>query len=197
MQASDIELREEPLTALADHGTISIAFCVERIVDLTTLNRSPAARFADRHCPAPYIKDYDAITGNRPADWAERFASLCHTSISAYRGGERIGSAVVVVDSPTARLIDGDADVAVLWDLRVHPTSRGMGVGGALFKAAENWARARGCRQMKVETQDVNVPACRLYAKEGCRLESVEHGAYRELPSEVRLIWAKSLCFGF
>lgn len=152
---------------------------------------------ADRLCFAPYIKDYDAIAGNRPADCAERFASLCRTLISAYRGGERIGGAVIVVDSPTARLIDGESDVAVLWDLRVRQTSRGTGVGGALFKAAENWATARGCRQLKVETQDINVPACRLYAKEGCRLESVEHGAYRELPSEVRLIWTKSLGCGF
>ena len=81
----------------------------------------------------------------------------------------------------------------MLWDLRVDPGSRGTGVGAALFRAAASWAKAQGCRQLKVETQDINVAACRLYLREGCQLDSVERGAYSGLPSEVRLIWSKPL----
>jgi GNAT superfamily N-acetyltransferase len=94
------------------------------------------------------------------------------------------------------RLVDGKGGDAVLWDLRVHATSRGMGVGAALFQAAAHWATGRGCRRLMVETQNINVPACRLYAGQGCRLERAEPGAYSELPTEVRLIWAKSLTSG-
>jgi hypothetical protein len=40
-------------------------------------------------------------------------------------------------------------------------------VGLTLFRAAESWSAARGCRQLKVETQDINVPDCRLNTKAG------------------------------
>jgi GNAT superfamily N-acetyltransferase len=52
----------------------------------------------------------------------------------------------------------GRDDVAVLWDIRVSPRERGRGIGSALFRAAGDWARARGCRWFKIETQNVNVP---------------------------------------
>jgi len=189
----DIELHEEPLSALAAHGEIPCTFRVERVIDLAALDRSPGAPLVDRQHPAAFIKDYDAIPGNRPTDWPARFAAIDWTLIAAYRSGDRIGGAVVAVDDPSARLLDGTANVAVLWDLRVHPASRGTGVGLALFRAAEEWAAARGCGQLKVETQDINVPACKLYAKAGCSLESVSRAAYPDLASEVQLIWAKSL----
>ena len=193
---ANLELREEPLTALAAHGAIPCAFRVERLIDLAALEGSPLASLAHQYHPAPFVKDYDAIAGNQPTDWPARFAIVRWTLIAAYRNSRRIGGAVVAVDSPSTCLLDGAADVAVLWDLRVHPASRGSGVGLALFQAAEKWAAARGCRQLKVETQDINVPACRLYAKAGCHLESVNHGLYPHLPSEVQLIWAKSLTSG-
>jgi GNAT superfamily N-acetyltransferase len=59
------------------------------------------------------------------------------------------------------------SDLAVLWDIRVQPERRGRGVGKALFYASVDWACRRGCRQLKVETQNVNVAACRFYASQG------------------------------
>lgn len=66
-------------------------------------------------------------------------------------------------------------------------------MGSTLFRAAEAWARARGCRQLKVETQNVNVAACRFYARQGCVLTSVHHNAYPGLPDEIQLLWYKNL----
>ena len=51
----------------------------------------------------------------------------------------------------------------------------------------------RGARRLRVETQDVNVPACRLYHAQGFRLERATPGAYAELPNEVQLLWHKPL----
>lgn len=65
--------------------------------------------------------------------------------------------------------------------------------GAALFRAAEAWARARRCRQIKVETQNVNVTACRFYARQGCVLTMVDPSAYPGLPGEVQLLWYKDL----
>jgi GNAT superfamily N-acetyltransferase len=66
-------------------------------------------------------------------------------------------------------------------------------VGAALFRAAESWARARGCRQLKVETQNVNVAACRFYSRQGCVLTSVDRLAYPGLPGEIQFLWYKDL----
>jgi ribosomal protein S18 acetylase RimI-like enzyme len=81
----------------------------------------------------------------------------------------------------------------VLWDIRVSPQERGAGIGSALFRAAGNWARARGCRHLEIETQNVNVPACRFYRKMGCTLGAIDRFAYSGQPAEVQLLWWKTL----
>ena len=63
----------------------------------------------------------------------------------------------------------------------------------ALFRAAEAWSRDRGCRQLKIETQNINVPACRFYLRQGCVLGGINRFAYREFPEEVQLLWYKDL----
>ena len=75
-------------------------------------------------------------------------------------------------------MLGGRDDVAVLWDIRVSPRERGRGTGSALFRAAGDWAGARGFRWLKIETQNVNVPACRFYQKMGCTLGAIDRFAY-------------------
>ena len=90
-------------------------------------------------------------------------------------------------------MLEGRSDLAVLWDIRVLPENRRRGVGAALFGAAEAWALARHCRQLKVETQNVNVAACRFYAHRGCVLRAAHDGVYPEWPDEAQLLWYKDL----
>jgi GNAT superfamily N-acetyltransferase len=90
-------------------------------------------------------------------------------------------------------MLEGRDDLAVLWDIRVSPEARGRGVGAALFRAAERWAKARGCLHLRVETQNINVAACRFYARQGCVLRAVNRHAYAELPDEIQLLWDKIL----
>lgn len=108
----------------------------------------------------------------------------------------RVGSAVVAWDTPGVDMLEGRPDLAVLWDLRVAPAWRGRGIGAALFRAAEAWSWARGARWLKVETQNVNVTACRFYARQGCVLGALHRFAYPELPNEVQLLWYKELQSG-
>lgn len=76
-----------------------------------------------------------------------------------------------------------------MWAARFDLTHwRGHGVGAALFSAAEKWALARGAAWLKVETQSVNVPACRFYARQGCVLGAVHRFAYPALPDEMQLL---------
>jgi hypothetical protein len=44
-----------------------------------------------------------------------------------------------------------------------------------------------------VETQNVNVAACRFYARQGCVLTAVDPFAYPALPGEIQLLWYKDL----
>jgi hypothetical protein len=41
----------------------------------------------------------------------------------------------------------------------------------------------------KAEMQNVNVPACKCYAAQGCDHRSIRVGAYPAHPDEVQLLW--------
>ena len=90
-------------------------------------------------------------------------------------------------------LLEGRDDLAALWDIRVAPSRRRCGAGGALFAAAVSWAAAAGCRQIKIETQNVNVAACRFYARNGCILRAVNRGIYPAFPEEIQMLWDRDL----
>nr|ART39461.1 J331 [uncultured bacterium] len=90
-------------------------------------------------------------------------------------------------------MLEGRDDLAVIWDIRVSPEFRGRRIGSALFRVAERWARANGCRQLKVETQNINVAACRYYGAQGFQLMEANRHGYPEFPDEVQLIWWKVL----
>ena len=175
----EVEIREESAGALADHGAVAAAFEVERIYHVGR-SRTGAPVLRERRVSEPWCKDYDAVPGNRPADWAGRFDVSGWTLVSAWREDRRVGGIVI-------------AERTLIWDLRVDPALRGTGIGGRLFAAAERWIRAHGGRRVEVETQNVNVPACRLYESRGCHLHRVDPGAYVDFPDEVQLLWQKRL----
>jgi len=107
--------------------------------------------------------------------------------------GSRVGGATVTFDTPGLTMLEGRRDLSVLWDIRIAPNARGKGIGSALFEKVEAWARAQGCRQLKIETQNVNVRACLFYARHGCELRAVHHAAYPGLPEEIQFLWYKDL----
>ncbi|MHB1533495.1 MAG: GNAT family N-acetyltransferase [Acidimicrobiales bacterium] len=113
--------------------------------------------------------------------------------MAAYDGDRRVGGAVIAFQSAEVWLLEGRADLAALWDLRVLPEIRNRGVGSQLFHAVEAWARARGCRQLMIETQNINVPASRFYRRMSCTLGGINRFAYPARPHETQLLWFKDL----
>lgn len=191
-----LEIRQEALTpgTLAEHGRTSIAFVVDRILQLALADGGLGGMMlTEIPVPAPYVKDYDAVDGEGPARWAQRFDVSNWGMIGAFRDGARVGGAVIAFRTADLYMLGGRDDVAVLWDIRVAPQQRAAGVGSALFLAAEEWAAARGCGWLKIETQNVNIAACRFYQKMGCTLGGIDRFAYPGLPGEVRLLWWKAL----
>jgi GNAT superfamily N-acetyltransferase len=196
MRLMSLEIRQEAPTpaALGEYGRIPIAFVVDRILQVAVADGGLGGLSLTEIAVAdPYVKDYDAIAGEGPARWAERFDVSNWGLIVACREGARVGGAAIAFRTADLRMPGGRADVAVLWDIRVAPRQRGAGVGSALFRAAERWASARGCRWLKIETQNINAAACRFYQKMGCTLGAIDRFAYPELPGEVQLLWWKAL----
>ena len=185
-----MEIIEAPFSRLDEFARISIAFEVRSVFEPVLLeNGLGGIRLEERPVTA-YQKDYDEI--DPPSSWPVRFDVSNWRLLLATGAGQLLGGAAMAWNTPGASMLDGRQDLAVLWDLRVQPQARGQGVGRSLFAQAVAWSKARGCAQMKIETQNTNVPACRFYAAQGARLGDMRRFAYRAEPSiaqEVQLIW--------
>jgi GNAT superfamily N-acetyltransferase len=188
-----IELATANEVTLAEYGRIPISFEVRQVMDVQAAESSAGFHLTPHSVAKPYVKDYDSGTHEGPTGWPLRFDTSPWILVLARSEGQAIGGAAVACRTPALRVLEGRVDLAVLWDLRVRPDVRRRGVGTALFAAAEGWARDRGYDQLKVETQNINVPACRFYARQGCVLRGVHHGAYADCPDEVQLLWYKEL----
>ncbi|HEV2863373.1 MAG TPA: GNAT family N-acetyltransferase [Pyrinomonadaceae bacterium] len=189
-----MEIVEEPIAVAPELARIPISFEVESVFDVTALGGGLGGLIlSERRLDTPYVKDYDTAEGEHPSLWAGRFDVSNWGFVGAHSNGARVGGAVVAFNTQGVSMLEGRRDLAVLWDIRVSPEARGQGVGFALFRAAGTWAAARGCRQLKIETQNINVPACRFYARQDCVLGAINRFAYREFPDEVQLLWYKSL----
>ena len=196
-QRMAIEVRADSVTALREYARIPIAFEVREIFDVAVREDVPGGFvLTRREVEVPYVKDYDAVEGESPAHWAERFDVSNWEFLAARSEGGRIGGAALAFDTASIDMLEGQSDLAVLWDIRVAPAARGQGVGSSLFRAAEARAVARGCHQLKIETQNINLPACRFYARQGCDLRAINRFAYPQFPDEIQLLWYKELSRG-
>jgi GNAT superfamily N-acetyltransferase len=187
-----IEAADVPSPALIEYARIPIVFEVNAILDVGDPLESGGFILTERLVPTPYLKDYDAIA-ETPAEWGLRFDTSKWGVLIARIDNHCVGGVTVAYDTPGLDMLEGRSDLAVIWDIRVASARRRQGVGTSLFKAAEAWAVARGCRHLKVETQNINLAACRFYARHGFVLRAAHRGVYRECPDEVQLLWYKDL----
>ena len=171
---------------------------IPALVDVTSALRVVAdrgglggLRLLEEPLEEAYVKSYD--DGH---SWIEdldvsRWGIFMATDVG--HGDALGGGATVAVDGPIFPVKPFQReDLAVLWDLRVHPRCRRRGIGSALFRHAAAWARSEGYRQLGIETQNVNVAACRFYARLGCRLGAIHRYGYAGCPKvahEAMLLW--------
>lgn len=188
------EVIEESAGVLPEYGRIPISFEVRSVFDVQLLEGGlKGIRLSERPVAPPWVKDYDALKGEGPTRWANQWNISNWGVISAFGNGARLGGCVIAYDTTGVNRLEGRSDIAALWDIRVAPQHRRTGIGGLLLEAALAWAKRHNCQRLKVETQNINVPACRLYAKHGFTLSVIDRHAYAELPDEVELIWCKNL----
>ncbi|MBA3272342.1 MAG: GNAT family N-acetyltransferase [Chthoniobacterales bacterium] len=184
----------EPPSCLTEYGRVPISFQVVERIDVRLLaERAGATSLRALPVTPPYCKDYDAIPGHHPSEWARRWDLSKWWFASGYVDERRVGGVAVVIDTVEMEGAAARSNVAVLWDIRVHPDVRQQGLGRQLLSFAEDHARSRGTEWMKAETQDINVGACRFYARAGYTLMHVNRSAYAQFPDEAQLIWQKRL----
>ena len=81
---------------------------------------------------------------------------------------------------------------AYIEDIVVNPEFRGMGVGHKLMERGIQWARENGFPGVMLETQDNNVPACKLYASFGFEISGFDRNVYKAMnpnTKETALYW--------
>ena len=189
-----IEVVQQSTKILAGYGDIPISFTVDSRYHVHAIDGGLGGwKLTEVPVQLPYVKDYDAEKDDRAESWSRRWDISNWALFEALDDGVPVGGAVVARDTPGVYMLEGRPDLTVLWDIRIRPDYRRRGIGSRLFRRAAEWARGKGSRQLKIETQNINVAACQFYASQGCYLGAIHPGIYESLPEEVQLLWYMNL----
>jgi GNAT superfamily N-acetyltransferase len=186
-----IRVIQETVSNIEAYESIGIGFEVRSRVCLDTLVSSKGMIIRET-ATNPWWKDYDDCPEDRPTALPTRWSTANWAMFAAYVDSQRVGGVITARDTPGMNMLEGRTDVALIMDIRIAFAFRGMGIGRALFENALVWAQDHRCAELRVETQDVNVPACRFYAAMGCDLLSAEQNAYPN-SDETKLVWRIAL----
>lgn len=139
---------------------------------------------------APLVKDLSQY--ERATEYETLFDIATWRFFMAFDGETPVGALTLAGPTEHLYMLNGRTDACVLWDIRVADGYKHQGIGQRLFDMALAAARETGYRQMIIECQNNNVPACRFYRKQGAVLGKVDRYAYYDDPmlrNETQLIW--------
>lgn len=183
----DFSIREITVHQLDDYAGIPMLLTVKSKLVPKRIESGLGGILLEEVKTTEYTKDYAKHAD--PNEWLKEFDTANWGFFLAYDGALPIGGATLVQKTAGINMLSGRDDLCVLWDIRVSPEYKASGVGTALFDYAKEWARQRGCRQIKIETQNTNLPACRFYIKQGAVLGAYDEYAYYGEEDEIQLIW--------
>ncbi len=190
----EIELLPVNKKTLDRYSAIPSYFDVNSMLDVEVLaDGFKGMTFKEKKVARPYTKYYD--TEGEPFSWLN-FNTSNWVTFLASENKSLVGCLTVACRTPELRMLNGRNDLADVWDIRIHPDYKRQGYGARLFQEAVAWSRHEGFKQLCVETQNLNVRACRFYLKQGCRLGAINRFAYYSNPKErdeVQLIWFMDL----
>ena len=138
----------------------------------------------------PQVKDLSQY--ERATEYETLFDIATWRFFMAFDGETPVGALTLAGPTEHLYMLNGRTDACVLWDIRVADGYKHRGIGQRLFDMAVAAARETGYRQMIIECQNNNVPACRFYRKQGAVLGKVDRYAYYDDPmlrDETQLIW--------
>ncbi len=187
----DIRLKEISFEEIDEYVKIPIKFKVERILEVKLIdNGLGGIELVEKELDESYIKDYDKDSDLKELE--DEFDTSNWGFFAAFLEGELVGGVIIAYDTEGVNMLSDRNDMAVVWDIRVHPEYRGKGIGYKLFQKAVEWSKEKDCKLLKVETQNINLKACEFYIRQGCKLGCVDRYAYskeEDLSHEVMLLW--------
>jgi ribosomal protein S18 acetylase RimI-like enzyme len=187
-----IEIVPANLEYLSVCSTIPMSLEIKSRYAVERLRGESGFRLKEENVHPPQFFDYDVIDGEGPTRWLKRFDTSAWRIFLIRQNGKAIGAATVAVTTPHVFMLDGREDMTVLWDIRVRPEFRHTGIGTKLFSEAAKFSKSIGFRQLKVETQNINVPACKFYTKQRCHLGGINFYQYTQNPlttDQIQLLW--------
>ena len=187
-----IQIKNESFSNLYEYSKIPISFQVESVYKIKLKKAGIAGLdIQEEKVGNPYLKDYDVFES--PMDWPAKFDLKNWAVFFAYINENVVGGATVAFNTKNVNMLDGRDDLTVLWDIRVKPEHRNKGVGSKLLEKRESWAKIKKCRRMKIETQNINVKACKFYKNHGYFLGGYHQFEYSCCPDEIMFLWYKDL----
>jgi ribosomal protein S18 acetylase RimI-like enzyme len=188
-----MEIESAPLNleSITEYEKIPIRFKVRSKINITRFGSGlNGIDFKEEKVNPSYIKDYDL--NEKPEAWLKIFNVKNWRLFISRENNQYVGGAIVVYKTPELHMLDGRTDLSIIWDIRVHPDYRRCGFGTRLFAETVKWSRQKGCRQLKIETQNINVPACKFYVNQGCHLGEINFHKYfnsKSSADEIMLVW--------
>ncbi len=138
----------------------------------------------------PYIKDLSIY--ERAADYDKEFNITNWRFYMAFDNEKPIGALTVAGTTHGLNMLSGRNDACVLWDIRVADSYKHKGIGQQLLDMGISGAKDDGYKQMIIECQNNNVPACNFYKKQGALLSKVDMYAYyleSDIKDEIQMVW--------
>ena len=185
-----ITYREVDKTFFAQYDKISMNVFVEKEFIVKKVNNGLGGFLLNEEPVTPYIKDLSQY--EVAMDYEKHFNIDNWQFFMAFDGVKPVGGMTLVCNAPDVNMLDGRNDLCILWDIRVQDEYKQSGIGQNLFNLGVEWAQENGLKQMKIECQNNNVPACKFYHKQGAILSKIDEYAYygdEEIMNEVQLIW--------
>ena len=188
------EIKRVGTEMLPTYAGIPESFRVESVLRAAPVDRGLGGLALERREVKPYVKwaeQHDEASG--PTGWPEKYEVDNWGIFMAFEGQEPLGGIAIGADAPGGlRSAFEEDDVAVVWDVRVHPEARRRGIATELFMRGADWARENGFRRLKLEVTSANLPMCLFCIKAGCELAAVHRYGYETVPEasdEAMLIW--------
>ena len=138
----------------------------------------------------PYIKDLSVY--EHAIEYEKQFDISNWRFYMAFDGDMPIGAMTIAGTTNGMNMLAGRDDACVLWDIRVADAYKYQGVGQKLLDMGIPGAKEDGYRQMIIECQNNNIPACKFYKKQGSVLSKIDMYAYYlepEVRDEIQFVW--------
>ncbi|RPI78259.1 MAG: GNAT family N-acetyltransferase [Chloroflexi bacterium] len=171
-----IEIREINQSTLQNVNQVDGSFLVDSRLILTAVDGH--IQYTIEPVPS-YTKTYDI----EPLDYQTFIDNPNKTILFAYADDEVAGQIILRVNWNKFAYVE---------DIAVDLSFRRLGVGGLLMSRAIDWAREKNLPGIMLETQDINVPACRFYERCGFVMAGFDRLLYKAtLPGseEIALYW--------